>query len=257
MVGDRIKPAISVVIPFFNANQWIDDTLCSILKDGSTDIEVIIVEDLNSSPVQFSLKFRDRVKVIRNFGPLKGAGYVRWLGVQHSHGDFIAFLDADDLRKSGSLVRQKEFMVKNNLEFSFMGFKHFSTSLDLIDDLQACILPRPPYDLDRFLKKSFVVPCLTVMISHRAAKLLDFNLLKRRNDYFMWFNLIVKLNALNWQWSGFAELGGYHRLHSGALTNSRFKSLLAQYIFYRKCGFSICFALYLMCFYVINTIGTR
>jgi len=246
---------VSVVIPFFNANKYLYDTLSSVFENEEFIREVIIVQDKGSCPPIISAEFSHKTSVKVNESKYGGAGYARWLGVQQSKGDFIAFIDADDLWVSDKLPKQLDFMQRNSLDFSFMAFSHFRG--DEHHDKKRPIIPKGPYTIDRFLKKSFVVPCLTVMISREVKSSVSFNTLKRRNDYFMWFQLLLKLESQNKAWAGFPEIGGYHRLHAESLTRSRIKSVIDQYVFLRKCAFGLFKTCFYMVCYLFNTLGTR
>ena len=87
--------------------------------------------------------------------------------------------------------------------------------------------------------------------------LLQSNTLRRRNDYLMWYQLIRELDARDLKWAGISHFGGYHRLHRKALTNSKFKSVLAQYKFYRTCGFNVLISCYFMFWYAVRAVGKR
>jgi teichuronic acid biosynthesis glycosyltransferase TuaG len=246
---------VSVVIPFYNSNEYINLTLDSIFMNLDLVKEVIIVQDRGSCNPVFDSVYASKVKVILNQSRFRGAGYVRWLGVQHATGDYIAFVDADDIWSADKLPRQLDFMADNDIHFSFMGFKHFRGFYPLGNE--DAILPSGPYTIDRFLKKQFVVPCLTVMLSKCAGEFVRFNTLKRRNDYLMWFQLLNDLESHGLRWSGISEVGGYHRLHSNSLTKSRLRSALDQFIFFRKCGLGNIKSSVYMVYYLFNTIGSR
>lgn len=90
-------PLFSVVIPLFNKENFIQNTLNSVLNqtfndyeiiiinDGSTDKSEQIVEEFNDSRIIYLSKLNEGVSAARNYG------------IQHSKGKYIAFLDADDL----------------------------------------------------------------------------------------------------------------------------------------------------------------
>ena len=89
---------ISVIIPVFNLEKYLHRCIDSLLNQSFCGIEIIIVDDEstdNSGKIadEFSYK-NDNVKVfhIKSGGVSKARNY----GVQHSNGDYIAFLDGDD-----------------------------------------------------------------------------------------------------------------------------------------------------------------
>lgn len=90
-------PKISVVIPMYNKENFIKETLDSVLQQTFTDFEVIIVNDCstdNSGKVILECKDK-RIKTIEH-KTNKGLSAARNTGILNSKSDYIAFLDADD-----------------------------------------------------------------------------------------------------------------------------------------------------------------
>jgi hypothetical protein len=89
-------PRFSVIIPTFNRFDFLVEALESVWKQTYTDYELIVVDDGSTDATpQFLADLGDRVRVVRqqNLGP----GAARNLGVGHATGDYLAFLDSDDL----------------------------------------------------------------------------------------------------------------------------------------------------------------
>ena len=97
-------PRVSVVIPVFNAAATVADAIESVLRQSFTDYEVVAVNDgsTDRSP-QILARYGDRVRTIgRTNGGLSAA---RNTGVAVSNGEYVAFLDADDLWTPDFLAR--------------------------------------------------------------------------------------------------------------------------------------------------------
>lgn len=90
-------PFFSVVIPLYNKEVFIEDTLKSVLNQTFQDFEVIIVDDGSTdNSVDITNKFRDsRIKIYSQNN--QGLSSARNTGIKNANTDFIAFLDADDL----------------------------------------------------------------------------------------------------------------------------------------------------------------
>ncbi|PWH81810.1 glycosyltransferase family 2 protein [Algibacter marinivivus] len=86
----------SVVIPLYNKELFIEQTISSLLKQSFTDFDVIIVNDGSTDSSLEKLKplVDKRFKIINQKN--KGASYTRNLGINESTGNYIALLDADD-----------------------------------------------------------------------------------------------------------------------------------------------------------------
>ena len=93
----QIKPKISVIIPLYNAEQYIARTLYSVLNQTYRDFEVIIVDDGSIDlGIEICQSFNDsRIKIIRQAN--RGLPGARNTGIRHAQGDYIALLDSDDL----------------------------------------------------------------------------------------------------------------------------------------------------------------
>ena len=111
------NPAVSIIIPLYNAGKYIGDCLDSLLAQTFQDFEVIVVDDCSTdSGVDivngYAPKFGDRDK---NSG---GGGYVpRNIGLRLSRGKYIFFVDADD------------FLVETALERLFTVAEDFNTDV--------------------------------------------------------------------------------------------------------------------------------
>ncbi len=86
----------SVVIPAYNREAYLADTLRSVFSQTCTDYEVIVVDDASrDATVAVARSFGDRVRVFEQ--PNSGPGVARNLGIRHARGEYVAFLDSDDL----------------------------------------------------------------------------------------------------------------------------------------------------------------
>ncbi|HIK08599.1 MAG TPA: glycosyltransferase [Trichormus sp. M33_DOE_039] len=106
-------PKISVIIPVFNGENTIKDTIQSVLNQTFTDLELIII---NASSTDSTLDiisiFQDsRIKKISY--PKANVAVNRNRGFLHSEGEFITFIDADDLWTIDKLEAQYNALIEN------------------------------------------------------------------------------------------------------------------------------------------------
>ena len=106
-------PKVSVIIPAYNAITYLPETLESVLQQTFTDFEVLIVDDGSSDNiVQWANGLTDdRVKFISQSN--EGVSTARNLAISEARGDYIAFLDADDLWDKTKLEKQAQFLDDN------------------------------------------------------------------------------------------------------------------------------------------------
>lgn len=93
-------PILSVIIPVFNGENFIMNSLISLENQSLKDIEIIIIDDASTDNTidvvnEFISKTKSNVKFLRN-NKNKGTGYTRNKGIKFSSGKYITFLDSDD-----------------------------------------------------------------------------------------------------------------------------------------------------------------
>ncbi|MGB0383498.1 MAG: glycosyltransferase family 2 protein [Ardenticatenaceae bacterium] len=105
-------PLISIVMPVYNGEKTIQKTIDSALQQTFTDFELIVVNDGSTDDTLEILNtIQDpRVKVISS--PNRGSYPARNLGIQQAQGEFIAFLDADDLWTADKLAAQLDALQR-------------------------------------------------------------------------------------------------------------------------------------------------
>jgi glycosyltransferase involved in cell wall biosynthesis len=122
-VGGKVKespPRVSVVIPAYNAAATIAETLDSVLAQTFTDYEIIVVND--GSPDAAELEktlaaYFEKIVYIKQTNG--GAAAARNAAIENARGEFVAFVDADDIWQPEFLASQMEFLTANNLEMVY------------------------------------------------------------------------------------------------------------------------------------------
>lgn len=90
-------PKISIVIPCYNSEEYLKECLQSVLSQTFSDFEIICIDDCSSDKTKAILQSYDdcRIHIISN-SENKGLPISRNIGIQHSKGEYIFFLDSDD-----------------------------------------------------------------------------------------------------------------------------------------------------------------
>lgn len=110
-------PAVSVVIPAYNAAWCVCKAIDSVLEQDFKDYEVIVVDDGSTDDTAGALvKYGDAIRVLRKANG--GLSSARNAGIKEARGEYIAFLDADDWWLPQKLGRQVELM-RTHPEFGF------------------------------------------------------------------------------------------------------------------------------------------
>jgi glycosyltransferase involved in cell wall biosynthesis len=121
------KPLVSVIIPAFNAQELIGETLDSILAQSYGNIEIIVVNDGSTDQTS---------KVVLGYGPQVryyfqnnsgGCAVPRNTGIKHSSGEYLCFMDADDIMVPDRIANQIDFMQRNNqVGLLFCDYRNFN-----------------------------------------------------------------------------------------------------------------------------------
>ena len=109
---------VSVVIPFYNVEDYLRECLDSIVNQTLEDIEIICVNDGSTdNSLKIAEEFAnsdDRIKIFSQEN--KGASGSRNHGVKKSQGDYIYFMDSDDILELNALEDLYDFSLSNNLD---------------------------------------------------------------------------------------------------------------------------------------------
>jgi len=104
-------PEVSVVIPTYNRTELVTEAIDSVLKQSYDDYEIVVVDDGSSDGTCDKLKeYGDKIRVVGQ--RRKGVSAARNRGVLESDGEYIAFLDSDDLFYKRKLEIQMELVSK-------------------------------------------------------------------------------------------------------------------------------------------------
>lgn len=113
-------PAVSVIIPTFNRGAWLPETVASVLSQTHPPLEVLIVDDGSTDETPaVCAGFSDPVRCIRQ--ERAGVGAARNRGAAEARGEWLAFLDSDDLWAPDKLEVQLAALAATGAEWSITG----------------------------------------------------------------------------------------------------------------------------------------
>jgi len=118
-------PRISCIVPAFNGARYLGEALDSILAQTYRPIEIIVADDGSTDETaDIAARYGEAVRFVAQ--ATAGPAATRNLGVRAAQGDFVAFLDADDLWHPEKLARQMaRFAARPELDVSVTHIKHF------------------------------------------------------------------------------------------------------------------------------------
>lgn len=236
------KPLVSVVIPAYNCAGTIGKAIDSALEQG-VEAEIIVVDDHSDDILEAALE-----RYIRDLGviylrdPKKlGASGSRNLGVARAKGEYVAFLDADDIWRPGKLVKQLAAMERT-------GAVLCATARELQDAtgrLSGKVIPIKERITYRELLKHNSISCSSVLMKTEVAREFPMHHEDSHEDYIMWLEILQKYGFA----CGVNEPLLIYSLSNTGKSGSKLKSATMTFKVYRHMGFSlpkslVCFASY-------------
>lgn len=118
---------VSIIIPVYNSEKYLAECLESILKQDSAEYEIICVndgsEDLSLDIMKEYKKRFNNMTIINHMH--KGLSAARNMGLQIATGEYIYFVDSDDIVKEGYIKRAYDLCIANNLDMLLFSFENF------------------------------------------------------------------------------------------------------------------------------------
>ncbi|MFH0702468.1 MAG: glycosyltransferase [bacterium] len=206
------KPEISVIIPVYNGENYIKETIISVLNQTYTDYELIIVDDGSTDSTKKIIQSFSDPRIIYYYQKNSGPNTTRNTGINLAKGEFIAFLDADDIWLPHKLAIQLR-EIKENPEIGLVyGWVYYI-------DSNSNLIGRKKYNIkDDFyinlLLGNFVDNGSTPLIRKKCFdKVGGFDDLKPAGDWDMWIRI-----AKEFKFSYVKDYIALYRIHSTGIS---------------------------------------
>jgi glycosyltransferase involved in cell wall biosynthesis len=122
---EQDKPLVSIIIPTYNSLKFLNESINSALKQTYEKIEVILIDDGSTDSTKEHFDKWKKQGVICVSQKNAGASSARNHGLDIASGEYIQFLDADDVLHHDKIKTQVEAMLKTNADLSFTGWGNF------------------------------------------------------------------------------------------------------------------------------------
>lgn len=226
------EPLISVIMPAYNCAATIRDAIESVLCQ-QVRLELIVIDDCSREDLTQALapyRVDPRVKYIRNEENL-GAAQSRNRGVALAEGDYIAFLDADDIWAPEKLTKQLALLEQT-------GAVLCATARELMTPEGKCtgrVIPVKETITYKELLKHNSINCSSVVMKAEAARRFPMEHEDSHEDYILWLKLLQKYGSA----CAVNEPLLKYRLSSSGKSGSKLKSAKMTFKAYRYMGFGI------------------
>ncbi|MBS0847954.1 glycosyltransferase [Citrobacter sp. JGM124] len=223
---------ISIVTATYNSEKYIKNVYSSILNqthekwewvvtdDNSTDGTVSLLNDIASKDSRVTIKINKE-----NLG----AAHSRNRCLKSINGEYVAFIDSDDLWYPNKLELQLLFMSNQNINFSFTSYDIINNNgiktgkeIDIKNKLST-------YKYNDILKKRATLGCSTVMLRKSAIDDLTMPLLRTGQDYAFWLKILKSGEEAHL----LKKILTSYRITPGSISRNKFKKAMRQWEIYR------------------------
>lgn len=223
-------PFVSVVMPNYNGEDFIGQSISSVLAQTYSNWELIICDDCSTdSSLDLIAGFKDsRIRPPLRLETNQGAAVARNKAIEEAKGEFIAFLDNDDYWSSEKLEKQLNFMLRNGYDFTYTDYFQFTNS----DSKR--IKCRKLVNYKALLKNNYVLTSTVIYNAGNLGKIYMQNI-RKRQDWSLFIN-IVKQSQYGYN---LPIPLTYYRRHENSLSANKRTLLKYNFDFYhRVLGFS-------------------
>jgi teichuronic acid biosynthesis glycosyltransferase TuaG len=249
------EPKISIIVPYYRKKFYFRSTFKSITSQSYKNYEIIIIyDDADLSELNFIKKiinYNKNTKILINKKNL-GVARSRNRGIKYSTGDYVAFIDSDDIWMKNKLKKQIFFMQNNNLDFSFSSYFITSSNLKILGLVEASNIIN-----HKDLRYSCEIGLSTVVIKKKILKNNYFPNISTKEDYALWIKLSKKITLV-----GYNKFLTKWRKTKNSLSSNfflKFKNLylINRSFFKDNLFFSVFYIFIYSFFYVSKSLSSR
>ncbi|MBW0277945.1 hypothetical protein B4O99_00020 [Shewanella xiamenensis] len=239
---------VSIIMPCFNGANTIRGSIESVISQSYSNWELLVTDDSSTdNSIEIIESFSDkRIILLKNTGS-RGVANARNFSIQHARGEFIAFLDCDDMWFSSKLFLQLEALKQSGLNVchsSYVRFNDDGAELGVVNakrlvTFSDMLTGNKIGNLTGIYNCSLLGKFYQKQIGHE--------------DFLMWLNILKTTDSIGLE----CCLASY-RVSSSSVSSNKFKALSWHYSIIRKeLGFSSVYSFYLLFRYIVGGILKR
>lgn len=242
---------VSVITPVYNAEEFLRETMDSVLNQTYKNIEYLLIDDCStdSSPsiIKEYQEKDSRVKYIK-LAQNSGAAVARNTGIENAAGRYIAFMDSDDVWYLDKIEKQLEFMSED-IAFTYTKYERIS------EEGKQLGAPSFPKKLNYSgLLKNTAIACSTVVIDRNIIGDFRMPLVRKGQDTATWLKILKDHDYAYL----LDEVLSQYRSREGSLSDNKISALKRTWNTYRNIEkLPLHKALYYFVFYVMNALKRR
>lgn len=226
-----MNPLVSIITATYNSEKFIAQTIQAIQQQTYTNWELLITDDCSQdntiSIIKEYQKSDNRIFLFR-LEKNAGAGIARNNSIQKAKGRFIAFCDSDDIWLSNKLEKQVDFMLTNNLPFTYGAYQKMN------EKGEKGTIFYPPQEISyQDLLKTCSIGCLTAIYDTEKIGKMYMPSIRKRQDYGLWLLIFRKIKKTK----GITNIPlAYYRVRAKSVSSNKIKAAIYHFKVLKQCG---------------------
>lgn len=247
---ENVVSKISIVMPVYNAQRFLSQTIDSVLSQSYSDFELIMIDDCstdNSLEILKEYEQKDsRVLVFRN-DKNRGVSFTRNFGVKKAKSDYIAFIDSDDMWTADKLEKQINLINKYpDTAVCYTGSGFVDTN-----SIKSEFVFYVPEEVSfKKLLKQNVISCSSALVKKEWLQKFPMAHDDMHEDFATWLSILKHGGKAR----GINEPLLIYRVDRNSKSGNKFKSMAMTYRVYKFMGLNVFQRAYYMIFYTISGI---
>lgn len=206
---------VSIIMPNYNCEKFLPETLDSVIGQTYANWELLIVDDCSTdnsiAVIKSYCDADERIKLFVNEKNSGAAASRNW-ALREATGKWIAFLDSDDIWLPCKLEKQLAFMVENDYKFTFTKYRQIDEQSNALGRV---VVGPKKISQRKMLYCCCYLGCLTVMYDAETVGLVQIDeSIRKRNDDAMWLKVRKTADAYYLD-----ELLAEYRVRKGSISH--------------------------------------
>lgn len=224
-----MKDLVSIITPTYNSEQFIAETIQSIQNQTYKNWEMLIVDDCSSDKtvdiIQQFMEDDYRIHLVR-LNKNSGASKARNEAIKLVKGDYMTFLDADDIWFPDFIQNSIDTIDKVGIPFVFSSYRRSNEKLELV--YSDFIVPQKVTYKD--ILKTNSISCLTAFLDVKVLGIKQMPDILKRQDMGLWLKYLKEIPYAY----GIQEPKAIYRIRENSLSRDKKKLIKYQWQFYRE-----------------------
>lgn len=219
---------VSIITPSYNSAKYIAETIQSVQNQSYDNWEMIIIDDCSSDNTEEIVKEIQKTDTRIHFFKLNqnsGSGIARNKGIEKASGDYMTFIDSDDIWFPKFIQNSIEAIQTSKAPFVFSSYRRSNEDLEFV--YSDFIVPQKVTYTD--ILKSNSISCLTAFLDIKTLGKKFMPKIRKRQDMGLWLQYLKEIPFAY----GIQEPQAIYRIRENSLSRNKSNLLKYQWEFYR------------------------